>query len=230
MKLNKKDVFYLATIIVLSIVLFIFKLWGFSLFDVDEPRYAEAAREMIESNNWITPYFNYVVRFDKPVLFYWLIAFSYKIFGVSEFAARLPSAIMAFLIVLSVYFFGRKHISRKFGFISSLILLTSLQFIGLARMSITDMTLSAFICFMLLSGFTASKEIGLKRTLWWYAFYIFMGLGTLTKGPVVPALAVIVLWPYFILTGQFMEVFRTCRLYTGILIYLLIAAPWYILV
>lgn len=185
---------------------------------------------MIESNNWITPYFNYVVRFDKPVFFYWLIAFSYKIFGVSEFAARLPSAIMATLMVLSTYFFGRKHINQKFGFTSALVLLTSLQFIGLARMSITDMTLSAFICFMLMSGFTAIHSEGKQRTLWWYAFYIFLALGTLTKGPVAPAVAVIVIWPYCILTGRFIEVFKTCRLYTGVLLYLAITAPWYILV
>jgi 4-amino-4-deoxy-L-arabinose transferase-like glycosyltransferase len=80
MKLEKRDIYYILTLLVLCFIFLFFKLWGFSLFDVDEPRYAEAAREMIESNNWITPYFNYVVRFDKPVLFYWLIAFSYKIF------------------------------------------------------------------------------------------------------------------------------------------------------
>lgn len=230
MQLNKKDKYYLITIFVLAFIFFFFKLWGFMLFDVDEPRYAEAAREMIESNNWITPYFNYVVRFDKPVLFYWLIAFCYKLFGVSEFAARLPSAIMATLMVLSTYFFGRKHINQNFAFISALVLLTSLQFIGLARMSITDMTLSGFICFMLFSGFTAIHSAGNKRILWWYAFYIFLALGTLSKGPVAPAVAVIVIWPYCLLTGRFIEVFKTCRLYTGILLFLIITAPWYILV
>lgn len=230
MQLNKKDIYYLITILLLAFIFFFLKLWGFVLFDVDEPRYAEAAREMIESNNWITPYFNYVVRFDKPVLFYWLIAISYKILGVSEFAARLPSAIMATLIVVSIYFFARKHINQYFGLISSLVLLTSLEFIGLARMSITDMTLSAFICFMLLSGFTAAHSTGNKRSYWWYAFYTFLALGTLTKGPVAPAVAVMVLWPYFILTGKFFEVFKTCRLYTGILLFLLITAPWYIMV
>lgn len=230
MQQDKKETYYIIVLLILSFVFFFFKLWSFSLFDVDEPRYAEAAREMIESNNWITPYFNYVVRFDKPVLFYWLIAVSYKVFGISEFAARFPSALMATLIVFAIFFFGKKHIDAKFGFICSLIILTSIQVIGLARMSITDMTLSAFITFMLLSGFTAAHALEPQKKFWWYAFYIFMALGMLTKGPIVPAIAVIVLGPYFILTGKFVEVFKTCQLLKGSLLFLLIAAPWYILV
>ena len=230
MKLSKNEIYMLLVLFGLSVFFFIFRLWAFPLFDVDEPRYAEAAREMIESNNWITPYFNYEVRFDKPVFFYWLIAISYLIFGVCEFAARLPSAIMAMLIIFSIYFFGKKHIDCKYGFISALVGVTSIQMIGLARMSITDMTLSAFICFMLMSGFNAAHSEGKQKTFWWYAFYIFMGLGTLTKGPVAPAMAVIVMGSYFILTGKFIETVKTCKLLTGILIYLLIAAPWYLLV
>ncbi|MEW5818927.1 MAG: glycosyltransferase family 39 protein [Cyanobacteriota bacterium] len=230
MQLNKKEIYYLITLLVLSFIFFFLKLWGFSLFDVDEPRYAEAAREMIESNNWITPYFNYVVRFDKPVLFYWLIAISYKIFGVSEFAARLPSAIMATLIVFAVFFFGRKHINSKYGFISALVTITSIEIVGLARMSITDMTLAAFITFMLMAGFTAAHSEGKQRNFWWYAFYVFAALGMLTKGPVAPAFAVMVLGPYFILTGKFIEVLKTCKLFTGFLLFFLVASPWYIMV
>lgn len=230
MHFNKKEIYFLLTLLVLSLIFFFFKLWSFSLFDVDEPRYAEAAREMIESNNWITPYFNYVVRFDKPVFFYWLIAISYKILGVSEFAARLPSALMAMLVVFAIFFFGRKHINSKFGFLSALVTLTSIQFLGLARMSITDMTLSAFITFMLLCGFTAAHTTGKERDHWWYAFYIFAALGMLTKGPIAPAMAVLVLGPYFLLTGQFLQILKTCRLFTGFLLFIVIAAPWYILV
>jgi 4-amino-4-deoxy-L-arabinose transferase-like glycosyltransferase len=230
MKLTKQDVYCLITLGVLVFCFYFLRLWAFPLFDVDEPRYAEAAREMIESNNWITPYFNYEVRFDKPVFFYWLIAISYKIFGVSEFAARLPSAIMASLIVFAVFFFGRHFINRKYGFISALVTVSAIEMIGLARMSITDMTLSAFITFMLMTGFIAAHTPEPNKKYWWYAFYIFMGLGALTKGPVAPAMAVIVLGPYFLLTGKFIEVLKTCRLLTGFLLFLLVAAPWYILV
>lgn len=230
MRLNKREITYLIILLGVSLFLFVFKLWSFGLLDVDEPRYAEAAREMIESNNWITPYFNYVVRFDKPVLFYWLIAFSYKIFGVTEFAARLPSALMALSVVIFMFFFGRKHRSAEFGFISALITCTSIEFLALARMSITDMTLSAFISLMLMSGFTAIHSEGKEKAGWWYAFYIFMALGMLTKGPVAPGLAVIVFTPYLLLTGKFRETFKTCKLITGSLLFLAIALPWYILV
>jgi 4-amino-4-deoxy-L-arabinose transferase-like glycosyltransferase len=230
MKLEKREYFYLITLLCLSLFFFFFRLWGFNLFDVDEPRYAEAAREMIEKNNWITPYFNYDVRFDKPVLFYWLIAISYKIFGVSEFAARFPSALLATIAVISIYFFGRHFINAKFGFISALVTLTSIQFIGLARMSITDMTLSVFISLMLLAGFTAAHSPEPSKKYWWYSFYILAALGMLTKGPVAPAMAVIVLGPYFLLTGQFISVLKSCRLLIGILLFALVAIPWYLLV
>lgn len=230
MKLNKKDTIYLFIIIGVCLLLFFLRLGSTTLFDVDEPRYAEAAREMIESNNWITPYFNYVVRFDKPIFFYWLIAICYKLFGISEFAARFPSAVMAMLTALTVYFFGRKHINSNYGVISSLILITSLEFIGLSRMSITDMTLSAFISFMLLSAFTASESNEPYKKYWWYLFYIFMGYGTLTKGPIVPALAVIIMAPYLVFTGKFIETLKTCKLFTGTFVFMLVTVPWYSLV
>ena len=116
---------------------YLLKLGSYRLIDVDEPRYAEAAKEILNLHNWITPHFNYELRFDKPIFFYWLIAFSYLTFGITEFAARFPSAILAILLVLFTYLFGRKTISKSYGLISALILATSIEFIAIARMSIT---------------------------------------------------------------------------------------------
>lgn len=230
MQQQKKDYIYLGIIAALCGFFFFLRLGAWGLFDVDEPRYAEAAREMIESGNWITPYFNYVVRFDKPVFFYWLIALAYKVFGVTEFAARLPSAIMATITIIALYFFGRKHVSKDFGALASITTLTSIQFFGLSRMSITDMTLSAFISLMLMAGFTAIHEPEPRKKYYWYAFYTFMALGMLTKGPVVPALAVLIFFPYALKTGLFLKTFKSASLITGSLLFLLISAPWYILV
>ena len=89
----KKIWFHLSVLVVISSFFLFFKLGERALFDPDEGRYAEIAREMYESGDWITPRLNQVKHFDKPPLTYWLAATSYSIFGVNEFAARLPSAL-----------------------------------------------------------------------------------------------------------------------------------------
>ena len=85
-----------------------YRLGGPALFEPDEGRNAEKAREILVLNNWITPHENFNAVLDKPIFFYWLIALSYKIFGVSEWAARLPSALAAFGCIVMVYFFARR--------------------------------------------------------------------------------------------------------------------------
>ena len=84
----------------LSLFLFFYRLGSLSLFDADEPAFAEAAREMLLSGDYITPHFNFQPRFDKPVLFYWLVALAYKGFGIGEFAARFWSATFATCLVV----------------------------------------------------------------------------------------------------------------------------------
>src|SRR4030043_2456963 len=98
---------YLIPIIAITIFVSFFRLGSVTLFDVDEAVFAEATREMVESGRWITPTYNGENRYDKPILFYWLMAFLFKIFGVNEFAARLPSAVSGVLLCLAVYLFVR---------------------------------------------------------------------------------------------------------------------------
>jgi 4-amino-4-deoxy-L-arabinose transferase-like glycosyltransferase len=212
-------------LLVLMGILFFYKLGSYPLFDLDEPRYAEAAREMIERGNWITPYFNYELRFDKPVFFYWLIALSYKTFGLSEFAARFPSAVMASLTTLMTYLFGRYWINRRYGFYAALILASSVMFIGIARMSITDMTLSTFMTATILCLFMASH----KNLRWWLAAGFFSGLAVLTKGPVGIVVPGAIFTIYTILIGDWKRCLLNRWLPLAILICLGMALPWYIL-
>src|SRR5438270_10128432 len=79
-----------------------------SLWDIDEGNNAEAAREMLESGNWVVPTFNFQLRVDKPALLYWLQIGAYRLFGVGEFGARLPSVLAALLTVVCTYEFGRR--------------------------------------------------------------------------------------------------------------------------
>ena len=206
-------------------IMFFYRLGSYPLFDLDEPRYAEAAREMLENGNWITPYFNYELRFDKPVFFYWLIALAYKLFGVSEFAARFFSAVTASITVFAVFAFGKHWISRQHGFFSALILATSILFAGIARMSITDMTLSCFMTLTTLCLFMAAHQ----NLRWWLAAGAIAGLGVLTKGPV----AIVVPGAIFVLYAWLIGDFKRCLLNRwlpiAVGICLMIAVPWYIL-
>src|SRR6516164_2523258 len=96
-----------ALLLAFGAVLFLPNLGGPSLWDIDEGNNAEAAREMWAAHNWIVPTFNFELRVDKPALLYWLQIGAYKLFGVNEFAARLPSALAALATVLLTYEFGR---------------------------------------------------------------------------------------------------------------------------
>src|SRR3990167_2045270 len=144
----------LLVIFVLYVILYFFRLGSVGLIDVDEPRYAEAGREMLKSGNWIVPYFNYVVRFDKPIFFYWLEAISMKIFGINEFSARLPSVMMALMTIGIFFYFLQSFYGKYLALIGALILMSCFEFVALSRFSVTDMTLAAFIsssvlCFFL---------------------------------------------------------------------------------
>jgi len=97
------------------------------LIDTDEPRFAQATREMIERQDWVVPYFNGNYRFDKPILIYWLMRPCYALFGVNEFSARLPSVVTAALLVWLTCFIGTRWFNAVVGFTAGFSLLTCVQ-------------------------------------------------------------------------------------------------------
>lgn len=209
----------------LMLIFFFWQLGSYPLFDLDEPRYAEAAREMLENNNWITPYFNYELRFDKPVLFYWLIAKAYQWFGVSEFSARFFSAVTASSTVFALYYFAKYWIDRRYGLITGVVLMSCLLFLGLARMSITDMTLSCWMTLTILCLFMVPNH----HQRWWILAGLFSGLAVLTKGPVGVVLPGSILCLYSLLTGSFKRSLLTPWFLAGLLICAMVSVPWYVL-
>ncbi len=210
-----------------SLFVFGLNLWGYPLFDVDEPRYAETAREMLSSGDWITPHFNGMVRFDKPAMFYWLIAGSYKLFGLSAFSARLVSAVMATFTLLLLYILARRYLNARAGLYAALIFGTMLEVFAIARWSITDMTLTAFMTATWLSLFLA-----LVRDPKWYLVAGIAGaFGVLTKGPVaiaLPGLTFLIL----LFTGFRDQLKRLISPWPvlGLAVFLLLSLPWYVLV
>src|SRR5229473_898978 len=119
-------------------------LGGPSLWDIDEGNNAEAAREMLESGNWVVPTFNYELRVDKPALLYWLQIAAYRIFGVNEFAARFPSAVAALLTILLTYELARCLFGPSTGLLAGVVLASAVGFCAAAHFANPDALLNLF--------------------------------------------------------------------------------------
>ncbi len=205
--------------------LFFYGLGQFGLIGADEPRYAQVAREMLQRRDWITPVLGGRPWLEKPPLYYWQAMLVYRIFGVSDWAARLPSAMDATFLVLAVYFFLRRF-RRGFELDGSLIAASSAGIIGYARAASTDMALAA--CFTIgMLGWWGWRESGSRIYL--AAFYGSIALGTLAKGPVAPFLALVVIILYATAVRELRLVLKTFWL-PGILLFCATVLPWYIAV
>ena len=212
-------------------VLFVlfYRLGTPALFEPDEGRNAEKAREILLLRDWITPHENFHPVLDKPIFFYWLIALSYKLFGVSEWAARLPSALAAFSCVLMVYLFVRRWWGEWEARWSVLILSTSAGFFIFSRIVIFDMTLTAFVTVALLAFYQAAHDP--KPYARWdtcAVLYGALGAATLTKGLVGLVVPGMVFFFYLLLRNSW-SVLLKIRLLPGAVLFLLVVAPWYIL-
>jgi len=204
--------------------LFLYGLGQFGLIGADEPRYAQVAHEMLERRDWITPVLGGRPWLEKPPLYYWQAMVAYAIFGVSDWAARLPSAFDATLLVLAVYFFLRRF-RPGLELDAALIAASSAGIVGYARAASTDMSLAASFTIGML-GWWAWRESGKKIYL--AAFYGFMALGTLAKGPVAPFLAAVVIIFFAGAVGQWRLVRKSLWL-PGIILFCAIALPWYVM-
>jgi 4-amino-4-deoxy-L-arabinose transferase-like glycosyltransferase len=220
-----------------TIAFFIFSAWvlfsnlgGAALFEPDEGRNAEIAREILLLKDWVTPYFDFIPRLDKPILFFDLVALSYKLFGISEWSARLPSALAALGCLFLTYGFAQSVFGRLAALWSALILLTSLEFFVLSRIVILDMLLTFFLTLALCCFFLGQR--GVERgqgKVQFLLMYAAMGAATLVKGPIGIMLPAAVIVFYLVFTKRWMLVHHM-RLPLGIALFLLTAAPWYILV
>jgi len=202
--------------------LFFYGLGQFGLIGADEPRYAQVAREMLERHDWITPVLGSQPWLEKPPLYYWQAMLAYSVFGVSDSAARLPSAIDATLLVLALYFFLRRF-RPGFELDGALIAASGAGIMGYAHAASMDMALAAAFTVGMLSWW-AWRETGKKIYL--AGFYCFIALGTLAKGPVAPFLAGVVIVAYAIAARESRLILKTLWL-PGIFLFCVIALPWY---
>ncbi len=230
MKLSLKSIpdhrnFYLwasIAIIILRLVLNTF----IPLMDTTEARYAEIARLMVETGNWITPQIDYNVPFwAKPVLSVWLSALSISIFGVNEFAVRLPSLLLSLIMVFMVNRFARKGDLPVF--LGGFLIITLPEFFLHMGVVSTDVTLSLSVALIMLSFWNTVNEEG--KNWWKWLFFIGIGLGLLAKGPIVLILTAPPLLAWIIIYKGYLRVFKAFPWLAGMLIVALIALPWYYL-
>lgn len=227
-QLNSSRSVSVAAFLVLLIfcyLAFFWRLGDYGLWDPDEGRSGVIAKELLASGNLLTLTRDGKPYYDKPALFYWLVAIGLQLFGLGEVAVRLPSAIAATLTVGCVYVFGGALKDWRWGFWSSLVLVTSLEFVALGRFGNIDMVFTFFFTSALLYFLWWFKDRSGRR-IW--PFYIFMALASLTKGPVGVLLPCLIVglalgWK------EKWAVWRELRSGQGVAVILAVAGPWYLL-
>ena len=194
------------------------------LMDKTEARYAEIARIMVETNNWILLQIDYNIPFwAKPPLSTWLTAISIKLFGLYEFYIRLPYLITTIIIVLFISRYDK--IENKIFFLTPLILLLMPEFYLHAGVVSTDTILNFSIILVMLSFWEAvGKESGSK---WWYGFFIGIGLGLLSKGPIILILTIPPILIWFLVYKDELKKLRKIPIIRGLSLTFLISLPWY---
>jgi 4-amino-4-deoxy-L-arabinose transferase-like glycosyltransferase len=217
---------HVAILLLLSGLLFFVGLGALGLTDRDEGSNAQAAREMLESGDWITPTLNGEPRFHKPALLYWLISGVYRVLGVSEFTARLPSAVFGVLLILLQYAFLSRVRGPSVGLFGALMLLLNVEIVAISRLVLTDAVLIFFTTLAIFGFWLGLHGEGRARHFIWF-FYLGMALGTLTKGPVGLAVPLLAAAPYLTLTRRWGQFWARGYPLAGLALLLVVAVPWY---
>jgi 4-amino-4-deoxy-L-arabinose transferase-like glycosyltransferase len=219
---------HLVLLLIVAGVMFFLGLGRLPLIEPDEGRNAEVAREMLATGDLITPHFDTFVYLDKPAVYFWLVAGSFRLWGLDEWAARFPSALMALGTMLLTWFLARRMYGGSAGVRAGIIMATTPLVIALSRFVIFDMTLvcletAALVCFWLA---TASDY---RRAWLEVGMFAAMGVATITKGPVGFLIPLLSILAYQALRGRLGELKRL-RWGLGLAVFLAAVLPWFIAV
>jgi 4-amino-4-deoxy-L-arabinose transferase-like glycosyltransferase len=196
-----------------------------SIWDASEAFYAETPREMLTTGDYLAPHFNFQPRVQKPPLTYWIIAASYKAFGISEFAVRLPGALAAIGVILFTYGIGRLLFNPRAALLAAMMTAATARIFILARRLPIDIFL---LFFLMATLFFLLRAIHTRKTHFWLFAYLFAAFGFMTKGPVallIPAGACMI-WAVW---SRKLKIRDTHPL-SGALVFLAIVLPWYLLI
>ncbi|MGB9432787.1 MAG: glycosyltransferase family 39 protein [Candidatus Acidiferrum sp.] len=230
---------HLAWIVLILATLYIcyfHNLGAIGLVGPDEPRYAWIARDMAESGDWVTPRLYGKPWFEKPILYYWGAALSFKVFGVSEAAARFPSALAALFATFAMAWLAWRTYGAETARWLLLLLPTTVGMIGFSHAAATDMPFAgmlsiAMVFAAIVVGLVGNQDSTILLCARWLAplfFGFFLGLAVLAKGPAAIILSggAVLLWAVF--TKRWRDAFR-CLHPVAIASFCLTALPWYLL-
>jgi 4-amino-4-deoxy-L-arabinose transferase-like glycosyltransferase len=223
---NRKYERLILALILAAVVLLSLHMGLRTMWDPDEGRYAEMGREVLIFNDWVTPRLDYLNYFEKPMMFMWMEALSQKVFGINEIAARIPPLLCAFGGVFLVWMMAVRLWGKRAGLITGLVLLTSAEYFVLTNSVDINMPLAFFITAAMVFFWIAHTE---KKPVYYYLMWLSAALAFLTKGPVGVILPVAAILLYIIITKQF-RLIIDAKPITGLLLFLAVSLPWYILV
>ena len=199
------------------------------LIPSDEGRYAEIAREMLVTGDWVTPRYNGYKYFEKPPLQIWATASAFNIFGVGDWQARLWTALTGFLTIVFIGFTGARIYSARAGWLAAIVLASSPMWVIGGHINSLDMGLSAFLvaalCSLLLAQTSSNKT---HSRNWMWACWAFMALATLSKGVIGVAIPGMVFGVYSI-TAWDWKIWKRLHIISGSILFLAITAPWFVL-
>ena len=216
----------LFVVLLLFGIVYISSLTSPALLDDADASHSEAAREMYARGDYVTLHINGVRYLEKAPLIYWLVAFGFHVFGVGELAVRLPSALAMFLLMLLAYRWSRRAFSERVGIYAALFVATTVGFYLFSRILIPEAVLSLLIAASLWFFLTALEPDG--GTWRWYAGYACVALAVLAKGLIGVIFVGIIMFSFVALSGDWRR-WREFHLFSGTLLFLLIAAPWHLL-
>lgn len=218
---------YLTIIILSGIFFFIPFLGRVHLFDWDEINFAESAREMIVTGNYHRVQVNFQPFWEKPPLFFWLQAGSMKLFGINEFAARLPNALFGIITLATLFVIGKKHKNPTFGFIWAISYLGTFLPHLYFKSAIIDPVFNYFIFMGIYFMFKDVSRLHSKSSLLYPALAgLFIGLSTLTKGPVGLLVFLITFFVFFIFT-RFKNFPNIKKILVFIALYVIVCFFWF---
>lgn len=215
---------HLFALLALCGVLFFWQLDAYSLFNHTEAKQAEIARQIWVRHDWLTPYYNGEIYFDKPILLHWLIALGFPLVGVNEWAVRLPSAIAATVLILATWAFVRHFAGNRVGFLAATMLAANPFTFTLGRTGQHDMLLT---CLMSLALYSWYYGYATGKTWGYLGFFGAIALAVLAKGPLALVLSSLILLVFLIWTGEWRKVLRRMPWRWGLLLFGGILLPWY---
>ncbi len=198
-----------------------------AITDSDEAFYAEASREMVASNDWLTPYYNYEKRFQKPVLYYWLTSATYLVTGASELGARLWAALAGVGLVLVTAACGRRWYDETTGLLAGAIVATNFGYFSIGRMALPDLPLTFCITLSIWAAFVSTLESERSPRKFVVLAALGLGLGFLMKGPVGLVIPALVIVPVLMIERRSIGL-NPVDIVLGFVIMLAVALPWYV--